>query len=94
MDLWHTHYKMKRLEVPPIMKDCLKFLTGVFFSYVFAVLFLVLIVVFGIVRLYNYTYKEWNIYLSILYLLQNVVILTVLAALSRLMFILGKSFII
>lgn len=76
------------------MKDCLKFLTGVFFSYVFAVLFLVLIVVFGIVRLYNYTYKEWNIYLSILYLLQNVVILTVLAALSRLMFILGKSFII
>ena len=65
-----------------------------YFSYASSVLFLLLIVVFGIVRLYNYTYNELNIYSNIIYLLQNIVVLTVLAALSRLMFILGKSFMV
>lgn len=65
-----------------------------YFSYASSVLFLILIVVFGIVRLHIYTYNELNIYSNIIYLLQNIVILTVLAALSRLMFILGKSFMV
>lgn len=65
-----------------------------YFSYFASIMFLVLIVIFGINRLYQYTYNELNIYSNIFYMLQNVVILTILAALSRLMFILGKSFMV
>lgn len=65
-----------------------------YFSYGTSVFFLVLIVIFGIIKSNNYANAELDLCSNIFFSLHNVVILTVLAALSRLSFILGKSFMV
>jgi len=65
-----------------------------YFSYSVSILFLALIVILGIIKSNNYTNVEMDLCSNIFLSLHNVVILTVLAALSRLSFILGKSFIV
>ena len=65
-----------------------------YFSYSASILFLALIVVLGIIKSNNYINAEMDLCSNIFLSLHNVVILTVLAALSRLSFILGKSFMV
>ncbi len=65
-----------------------------YFSYSASILFLALIVILGIINSNNYTNTEMDLCSNIFLSLHNVVILTVLAALSRLSFILGKSFMV
>lgn len=65
-----------------------------YFSYSASILFLALIVILGIIKSNNYTNVEMDLCSNIFLSLHNVVILTVLAALSRLSFILGKSFMV
>ncbi len=65
-----------------------------YFSYSASILFLALIVILGIINSNNYTNTKMDLCSNIFLSLHNVVILTVLAALSRLSFILGKSFMV
>lgn len=66
-----------------------------YISYIFSAVFLLSIVGFGIIRLLNeHNYEKFELSVNILYSLQGIIIITVLAALSRLSFILGKSFMV
>ena len=65
-----------------------------YFSYSASVLFLILIVVFSIMKSDIYANTELDLCSNIFISIHNVVILTVFAALSRLSFILGKSFMV
>lgn len=65
-----------------------------YFSYSASILFLVLIVIFGIMKTNSYINAGIDLNSNIFILLHNITILTVLAAISRLSFILGKSFMV
>lgn len=64
-----------------------------YISYSLSMLFLVSIVVYSIIKL-KYTYITSDIHFNVFVALNNLIIVTVLAALSRLTFILGKSFMV
>lgn len=63
-------------------------------SYILSALFLLAIVVFGIIRSFVHSFADFELSSNIFFVLQGVIIITVLAALSRLSFILGKSFMV
>lgn len=63
-------------------------------SYVFSALFLLAIVVYGIIRSYRHSFADFELSSNMFFVVQGVIVITVLAALSRLSFILGKSFMV
>jgi len=65
-----------------------------YICYIVSALFLISILPFIIHISTNYTYNEVELFLIIFHAIKNIAILTVLAALSRLSFILGKSFMV
>ena len=65
-----------------------------YFSYVLSSLFLLAIVIFGVIRFFSHNFSNVDLLSNIFITLQGVIIITVLAALSRLSFILGKSFMV
>lgn len=70
---------------------CNKYLA--YISYSLSMVFLVSIVVYSIIKL-KYTYITSDIHYNVFDALNNLIIVTVLAALSRMTFILGKSFMV
>lgn len=68
--------------------------TLAYFSYIISSLFLLSVLPFVFFRTANFTYNDSELFQSALYTIQNFAVLAVLAALSRLTFILGKSFMV
>lgn len=81
---------LEKLEKNEIVNKKLAYI-----SYILSAIFLLSIVGFGIIRLLDeHNYEKYELSVNILYSLQGIIIIAVLAALSRLSFILGKSFMV
>lgn len=68
--------------------------THAYLSYIISAIFLLSVLPFVFFRTDNFAYSESELFRSVLYAIQNFAVLAVLAALSRLAFILGKSFMV